>query len=73
MKPYVFLKQQDVYLTLQEWRERVDQNDALDKDARETIYILIDGIKEGVKKDYIEKNIIHHMPVWDKVSAMKLP
>ena len=70
--PYVFLRKEEVYMTLPEWKEKVDNNNALDKEAKETIYILIEGIEEGVKKDYIEKNIIHHMPVWDKVSAMKL-
>ena len=72
VKPYVFLRQQEVYLTLDEWRDRVNNNGELDSDVRETIYMLIDGVNQSVRKDYIEKNIIHHMPVWDKVSAMKL-
>ena len=72
VKPYVFLRQQEVYLTLDQWRDRVDNNGDLNEDVRETIYLLIDGVNQSVRKDYIEKNIIHHMPVWDKVSAMKL-
>ena len=72
VKPYVFLRQQEVYLTLDQWRDRVDNNGDLKEDVRETIYLLIDGVNQSVRKDYIEKNIIHHMPVWDKVSAMKL-
>ena len=72
VKPYVFLRQQEVYLTLDEWRDKVNNNGELKSDVRETIYMLIDGVNQSVRKDYIEKNIIHHMPVWDKVSAVKL-
>ena len=72
VKPYLFLRPEKTYLTLDEWRERVNHNDKMEDNHRDAIHVLIDSINQSVEKEYIEKNIIHHMPVWDKVSAMKL-
>lgn len=73
VKPYLFLRPEETYLTLDEWRERVNNNDKMEDNHRDAIHVLIDSINQSVEKEYIEKNIIHHMPVWDKVSAMLLP
>lgn len=70
--PSVYLVNTGNYLTLNEWRDRVDGNGEITEDVRKTIHMLIDGISVSAKKDYMEKNIIHHMPVWDKISATSL-
>lgn len=68
----VYIVQTQEYLTLDEWKQIVENNSDIQEETKETLYQMMNKLEKVAQKEFTNVNVIHHMPVWDIVSAIKL-
>jgi hypothetical protein len=68
---YAYFTQINSGYDLDTWKGMVNENEEYSQETKNTLYELIDIIPEQVKSEYVGMNIIHQMPIWDRITVFK--
>ena len=68
---YAYFTQIGSGYDLDTWKTMVNENTEYTEQTKNTLYELIEVIPDQVKDEYVNMNIIHQMPIWDRITVFK--